>query len=45
MTLGTRTGKKMFMRWRSGVVGLVMEYSRRKDCWSGNPDGDAVDDR
>jgi Phage integrase, N-terminal SAM-like domain len=33
------------MRCRSGVVGLVMEYSRRKDCWRGNPDGHAVDAR
>ena len=27
------------MRWRSGAVGLVMEYSRQKNCWNDNPDG------
>ena len=31
------------MRWRSGVVGFVMEYSRRKDCSDAKADGRAVD--
>jgi hypothetical protein len=31
------------MRWRSGVVGLVMRFSREKGCRNLDPDGITVD--
>ena len=40
-----RIAMSSIMRWRSGVVGFVMGYSRRLDCWTGNPDGCAIDSR